>query len=104
MRGFAISVLNKKPNKFTLVELLDAYNYHWAAHNYKEREEWQRARMVAYWAAAAHQKKGFKHTDIIQFGWEQKTAEKGTSSNKWTKEEILKLKSEGHPFFRNGTK
>jgi len=35
-------------------------------------DEWERARMVAFWSARGYMKKSFKPKDVLEFPWEKK--------------------------------
>ena len=93
-------VLHRNPCKFTFTELLDAYITYWNMESIRQRAYWERARLIALYAAAPHTKKKLKATDIVTFDWEKDTGLKGTKSNKWTKAEIEELKKQGHPIFK----
>lgn len=84
---------------YSMTDLLEAYVSHRAIHALEDRDAWERARMIALYAAAPHTKKKLKATDIVTFNWE-KSDTKGTKGNKWTKEEIERFKKEGHPIFK----
>ena len=85
---------------YSMVDLLEAFVSHSAIHALEDRDAWERARMIALYAAAPHTKKKLKATDIVTFSWEKDTGLKGTKSNKWTKAEIEELKKQGHPIFK----
>ena len=53
----------------------------------KELREWQRTRLIAYYAAAPHMKKGFKISDIFPLGDEVK------KSKPITREEIEQIRN-----------
>lgn len=54
------------------------------------REEWERARIVAYFAALPHLKKGTKPTSMLPFAWDNTSAS-------ITPEEALKILREAKP-------
>lgn len=89
-----------------MTDLLAAYNGFWTNESISQRSYWERARMIAFYASAPHVKTIKKPTDIIVFGWEKSNL-KGSSSNKWTKEEINEMIKNGtHPLIKqlnNGT-
>lgn len=60
---------------------------YWRNHDLKQRDDWERARMIAFYAAAPHTKKIKKPTDIVKFDWEKKERPRVKS-----KEEFYRLK------------
>lgn len=49
-----------------------AHTGHWVFDNVRQRGDWERARMVAFYAVAPHTKKIKKATDVMRFHWEKK--------------------------------
>lgn len=103
IRGFALRFLSATPitiEDYSMRDILEGYIAHSVVHSIEDRDAWERARMISLFTSAPHSKKKLTAKDIVVFSWEQKGGQKGTPSNKWTKEEIEKLKKEGHPIFR----
>ena len=76
----------------------ESYSYYWMSQQLKERSSWEIGRFIALYAAGPHSKKINNVQDICTFPWEEKTGEKGRTSNPWTPEEQQKLITSGkHP-------
>jgi hypothetical protein len=97
-----LGVLLVRPNELDEWEFKDVWFAYVGRQNEwyeKEKPRWEQARFVAYYSGLGNFKKGTKMNSLVTFEWEkQKSNIKGTHGNKWTKEEIEKLKD--HPIFR----
>lgn len=62
---------------------------------YKEKEEWEQARLIAYVVAQVNSKKKIKIEDIIPFYWEQSQDKTATS-----KEEFERLKNKANEYLK----
>lgn len=75
MYGMAIGEMGIAPSEFwkmTPSEFMDARITFTDSQMFDFRQEWERARMIAYYSAVANLKKGAKEMDIRKFPWESK--------------------------------
>ena len=88
LKGYSLSVLNIDLYELSLWDWWVCYTIYWYNEQLKQRGDWERARLVAFYAAAPHSKKIKKYSDVVKFDWE-----KAKKSN-MTKEEFYKLKEQ----------
>ena len=64
--------------------------------NNKERQEWERARFIAFMTVKPHdtKKKFKKPSDLIKFGWEQQQLEKDINDLKHKMKQSRKFENE----------
>ena len=64
--------------------------------NNKERQEWERARFIAFMTVKPHdtKKKFKKPSDLIKFGWEQQQLEKDIKDLKHKMKQSRKFENE----------
>ena len=62
---------------------------------YKEKEEWEQARLIAYVIAQVNSKKKLRIDEIVPFYWETETDKKATS-----KEEFERLKNKAQEYIK----
>lgn len=80
MQEVALGYFGWTPDIFwqsTPREFANAYKGWIKAQDLKERGEWERARMVAYFASMPHKKK-IKPADLMSFDWDGKKQPKRT--------------------------
>lgn len=96
IRGFGLGVLLQTPSeleKYTLVELYDAYIGNRLNENIKARTHWETARLISYITLKSQGQKTMKRPqDLMKFEWEEVQGEKGTKANPYTKEDFEQLK------------
>jgi len=104
IRGFVLGVLNQTPlslNDYSLVEIKDAFVGYKINQQINERVSWETARFISFVSLkAAGNKKMKSPNDLMVFDWEKTDTKKGTRGNKWTKQEIEKLKKQKPGWFR----
>ncbi len=99
VKYYSIAVLKIDYLEYSLYDWWNIYVIRQYDKFQKEKTDWERARMIAFYAVAPHSKKIKKATDLFKFSWEGKNL-KGSNADKWTKEELEKIKKEGHPIFK----
>lgn len=86
VKGQSLVVLRIDFEELSLYDWWICYNTYWYNENLKQRGDWERARLIAFFAAAPHTKSIKKQTDIVKFDWEKKQV------HRMTKEEFYKNK------------
>ena len=64
--------LRMNPQGMTMRQIENAMRGYWQEREEDAREDWERARMAAYFAAAPHLKKAKGMTDLIPMPWDAK--------------------------------
>ncbi len=105
IRGVAFSIMGAKPHELHYYSMQDVWAAYAVSQNLEDKKQerlfklmWEQSRMESYYSHRGHVKQ-LDIRDIVWLPWLDGEMPKGTTNNPWTKEEIEKLKAQGHPLF-----